>query len=98
MKDKNRLFYACDPAFQLPIKETKLPRGFKRKNTLGLNISTLVFKDYKDEKDIMYKNIFNLIDYTLNETDMSVCLIPHVYNIENNTQDIFVLNNWYKIN
>lgn len=96
LKDKNRLFYACDPAFQLPIKETKLPQGFKRKNTLGLNISPLVFKDYKDEKDIMYKNIFNLIDYTLNETDMSVCLIPHVYNIENNTQDIFVLNNIYK--
>ena len=93
--DKSKLLNACDPAFQLPIIKTDLPTGFVPNNTVGINISPLVFRDSENINDIMYKNMFNLIDYLLNETDMSVCLIPHVYNIEKNSQDIFVLNNIY---
>ena len=96
IKDKDKTYKVCDPAFHLEIKETELPKSFLVGNTLGLNISHLVFKDKNDPNDIMYKNIYNLIDYVLDETDMNVCLIPHVYNIENNSQDIEVLRNIYK--
>ena len=95
LDDKSKLYHACDPAFQLPVTETELPEGFLSENTVGINISPLVFSDVNDVNDIMYKNIFSLIDYITENTDMNVCLIPHVYNIENNTQDIFVLNNIY---
>lgn len=93
--DQNKVYKVCDPAFHLKIEETKLPKGFQKGNTLGINISPLVFKDKNNENDIMYQNIYSLIDYTLNETDMSVCLIPHVYNVKDNLQDIEVLRNIY---
>lgn len=92
LHNKNKLFYACDPAFHLPIKKIQVPKNFKDKNTVGINVSPLVFKNVDDKEDIMYKNIKNLIDYIVNETDMNVCLIPHVYNIEKNLQDSYVLN------
>lgn len=92
LNDKSKLYYACDPAFQLPIKEIDLPAGFQKNNTVGINLSPLVFKDYKNTDDIMYQNAYTLIDYILKETDMSVCLIPHVYNVERNEQDSYVLN------
>lgn len=95
LDDKSKLYYACDPAFQLPVTETDLPSGFLPGNTVGINVSPLVFKDVENVNDIMYKNIFNIIDYILDKTDMRVCLIPHVYNIENNTGDIFILNKIY---
>lgn len=94
--DKSKIHKICDPAFHLESRKTELPDGFKIGNTLGLNISHLVFKDKNDENDIMYQNIYSLIDYVLENTDMHLCLIPHVYNIENNAQDIEVLRNIYK--
>ena len=95
LNDKSKLLYACDPAFQLPIKNVELPSNFIKNNTVGINLSPLVFSDYKNLDDIMYKNIFELIDYILKETSMNICLIPHVYNVEKNTQDLYVLKNIY---
>ena len=43
----------------------------------------------------MYQNVYTLIEYIINQTDMNICLIPHVYNIENNLQDIAVLKRIY---
>lgn len=94
--DPEKIILACDPAFQLPIKETKLPIYFKDKNTVGINLSPLVFSDYKNEDDLMYKNIQCLIGYILENTEMNICLIPHVYNILNHTQDIDVLSRIYE--
>ena len=94
--DKTKLLYACDPAFQLPTKEVRLPDNFKIKNTVGINLSPLVFTNYNNLDDIMYKNVFNLINYIIDKTDMNICLIPHVYNVKSNSQDLCVLNNIYK--
>lgn len=96
VKEPKKILYACDPAFQLPIKETTLPENFLEGNTVGINLSPLVFRDYKDENDMMHQNVNVLIDYILQNTDMNVCLIPHVYNVEQHTQDIDVAGRIYE--
>lgn len=93
--NSERLIQACDPAFLLDIKPVKLPKEFLVKNTVGINLSPLVFNNWDNENDIMYKNIFSLIEYILSDTDMNVCLIPHVYDIINNYEDSKVLRKVY---
>ena len=92
VNNKEKVLLACDPAFQLDAKKTELPCGFSEGNTVGINISHLMYneKDRFDESAI-YANIIKLIDYIIQKTDMNVCLVPHVYNIKNNTGDICVL-------
>lgn len=95
VQDQSKIVRACDPAFQLPIKKTQLPGGFQEGNTLGINVSPLVFEDYHDSNDMMRRNISKLIKWILAETDMQICLIPHVYNVQKNLQDIGVLGTIY---
>lgn len=95
MRDFSKVYKTCDPAFHLAIKETALPEGFVDKNTLGINISPVMFADYNNDNDMMYQNVHCLIDHVLTNTEMSICLIPHVYNIEHNTQDIMILKKIY---
>ncbi len=92
--DREKVFLACDPAFHLPVTKTELPKPWND-NVVGINISPLVIKDVNNGNDIMYRNVYTLIEYIINQTDMNVCLIPHVYNIENNLQDIAVLKRIY---
>mgnify|MGYP004470422121 FL=1 len=92
---KENVYLACDPAFQLPIKETELPKPWKNGNTLGINISPIVMSEAADE-NITYQNICYLIEKVLNDTDMNICLIPHVYNIEKNLEDIRMLKPVYE--
>ena len=92
LEDKSKILLACDPAFHLPITEVDLPDGFCTGNTLGINLSHLVFSDNHDSADIMYQNTRMLIDYILKNTDMAVCLIPHVYAVEGRKQDLAVLD------
>lgn len=92
--DREKVFLACDPAFHLPITKTELPKPWND-NVVGINISPLVIKDVNNDNDIMYQNVYTLIEYIINQTDMNICLIPHVYNIENNLQDIAVLKRIY---
>ncbi len=96
IKIKEKLLKVCDPAFHLEKKKTPLPEKFIAGNTLGINVSHLIFSNIEDENDIIYKNIRCLIDYVLSQTDMAVCLIPHVYNSEKNSQDIKVLRKIFK--
>ena len=91
LTDSNKLFLACDPAFHLAAVETPLPAGFERGNTVGINISPLVFGDHTNKQDIMWRNVHILVDYILTQTNMAVCLIPHVYDVQTNLQDIAVL-------
>lgn len=95
VKDKSKIFKTCDPAFHLEIKETELPENFVIGNTVGINISPLVLKNIEDDGDMMYQNVYELIDYIISDTDMNVCLIPHVYNVENNLHDSKVLTKIY---
>lgn len=94
--DPDRVLLACDPAFWLEAEQTHLPVGFLPGNTVGINISPLVLKDCTDDENIMCANVYQLIDHILNETDMHVCLIPHVYDPEHNSQDIRVLRHLYR--
>ncbi len=92
-ENKAKVLRACDPAFWLDIEETSLPQGFLDGNTVGINLSPLVFEKMEGiEASDTYKNVICLIDYILKKTDMNICLIPHVYNARNNSADLEVLN------
>lgn len=95
-RDPDRVLLACDPAFWLETEEVPLPEGFLPGNTLGINLSPLVFRDSNDGQDMMYSNVHRLIERVLAETDMHVCLIPHVYGPDRNLEDIRVLRNVYR--
>ena len=77
-----------DPAFFLSSKKTILPNGFEDGNTIGINLSPLIFK-YESFNNIAYENFKNLINYLIENTDYKVALIPHV--VWNNNDDRVVL-------
>lgn len=88
----NKVIKCCDPAFFLNMKEVPLPNNFIPHNTVGINLSEMVIKD---SLPIVYENVIKLIDYILDSTDMSICLIPHVYSIEKNSNDYPILKKIY---
>lgn len=96
LKDKTKLYKVCDPAFHLEKTETPLPEGFEKGNCVGINISPLVFKSTENSEDIMYRNIRKLVSFIIENTNMSICFIPHVYDFEKNTQDIKILRKIYE--
>lgn len=67
----------ADPAFTLEREDLPLPDGFKEGNTVGVNVSPLIMK-YGTEGSLILENYENMIRSILEETDMQVCLIPHV--------------------
>ena len=67
----------ADPAFLLDKKELALPDRFIEGNTVGINVSPLI-NDYESGESIAYKNYVRLIEYILENSDMNICLIPHV--------------------
>ncbi len=74
-----------DPAFFLQKSIQPLPVGFIENNTVGINVSPLI-NDYAKNGAIVLDNYRRLIQFILDETSMSVCLIPHVvwaYNNDN---------------
>lgn len=91
-----RVVLTCDPAFWLEIQETELPKGFQPQNTVGINVSPLVIKDCENDENIMCRNVYTLIDRILSETEMSVCLIPHVYDPERGLEDSRVQRALYR--
>lgn len=95
VKDNSKIYRACDPAFQLQSQIVELPNNFIKGNTVGLNLSGFVFGDENNEKDIMYDNLYYLIDYILDNTDMNICLIPHVYSTVGDSHDYIVLSKIY---
>ena len=67
----------ADPAFLLEKAELPLPENFLENNTVGINVSPLIMQ-YGTEENCILANYEELIRYILNETNMNVCLIPHV--------------------
>ena len=67
----------ADSAFLLEKEEVMLPDVFCRNHTVGVNISPLIMK-YGTEKSLILKNYENMIEYIIRNTDMNICLIPHV--------------------
>ena len=86
---RENILRCCDPAFLLGIKECTLPRGFDEENTLGLNISSLV------KNEDVFGGVSYLIERIISETDMKICLIPHVYNTEPESGDLALLREFY---
>lgn len=66
----------CDPAFQLDVKETELPTGFEKGNTIGINASPLAAK--YGNSQLFIENYSQLVKYIVEQTDYQVALIPHV--------------------
>lgn len=66
-----------DPAFALEPEETKLPGGFQRGKTIGINVSPMIVRHEK-VPGITLVNYRKLIDHILQTTDNCVALIPHV--------------------
>ena len=81
----------ADPAFVLDKVELPLPEGFLEGNTVGINISPLIM-NYGDGGMIL-SNYEKLIEYIINETDMNICLIPHV--VWKNNNDFIPIDRLY---
>lgn len=91
---KEKIVKVCDPAFFLKSKEVPLPTGFQTNNTVGINLSDCVcYGPYKKS----YDNVKHLVEWILKETNMSVCLIPHVYSItDDKHHDLPILSRLHK--
>ena len=85
---KEKIVKVCDPAFFLDTVETALPENFILGNTVGINVSEMVINK---KNPFVYSNVVKTIEYIIDNTDMNICLIPHVYNIEKNTNDYPIL-------
>lgn len=82
----------ADPAFLLEKKELPLPEDFAPGNTVGINLSPLIMKYGEDSR--ILKNYENLMRHILRNTDMHICLIPHV--VWENNDDRQSLNLLYE--
>lgn len=66
-----------DPAFQLERTDLPLPEGFKKGNTVGINVSPMIIR-YEANEGSVLDNYIRLIKHIIYETDMNIALIPHV--------------------
>lgn len=90
---KEKIIRCCDPAFFLDKQEVELPSNFQKGNTIGINISEMIVKE--DDVNV-YPAVLGMLKYVLNKTDMSICLIPHVYSIEENKCDYPILKRLFE--
>lgn len=68
-----------DPAFTLGYKENSYSEAISS-NTVGINISPYAL----GEDGIGLRNYVNLVNWILENTDMDICLIPHVFKSHSN--------------
>lgn len=66
-----------DPAFALKASAVNLPKDFKDKHIVGVNVSPTV-GNIVDGVDITFANYEKMIQYIIDSTQYSVMLIPHV--------------------
>lgn len=86
-----------DPAFFLPKEEVDTPARFIPNETVGINLSPLIFK-YGNECNIL-NSFKKLIDYILFNSKNQVALIPHVVWHHNDDQRVlYTLYEKYKDN
>jgi polysaccharide pyruvyl transferase WcaK-like protein len=76
---EEKVFLRPDPAFMLPTDRSAVPETFHNapEGVVGLNISPMA-EDYADDKNAPVRCAAALIRHILDETGMSVALIPHV--------------------
>ncbi|HEX3027127.1 MAG TPA: polysaccharide pyruvyl transferase family protein, partial [Clostridia bacterium] len=90
-----RLILTSDPAFALGMQPTELPDCFEAGNTVGINLSDLAV-GMESDRGIVCANYRAVIRYILNNTDMCVALIPHVYDARTGNGDLLVLKELYQ--
>lgn len=76
-KCKPRIVQIPDPAFTLGYVRKKVPDGFWKGNTVGVNVSPLIQKS-ESVPGITIKCYEELIEWIIEHTDMQIALIPHV--------------------
>lgn len=86
---EEKIIRCCDPAFMLDTKECELPEGFAEGNTVGLNISSLV------KNPEVYAAVEYMIEKILEDTDMNICFVPHVYDVAPESGDLALLREFY---
>ncbi len=74
---KEGLYLCPDPAFTLEQMPTKVPEALRDGGVVGINISPMV-RDQYGEASAVTENYIRLIRHILDNTDLSVMLIPHV--------------------
>ena len=72
-----RIVQIPDPAFTLGYVKKKVPDGFWKGNTVGVNVSPLIQKS-ESVPGITMKCYEELIEWIIEHTDMQIALIPHV--------------------
>lgn len=75
---EKRIFQMADPAFTLKAHKVELPFRMKEHQTVAINISPAVTLN-AENKGLLYENYTTLVKKILNESDMNVALLPHVY-------------------
>lgn len=75
--DFPRIVQIPDPAFTLECVRKKVPDGFWKGNTVGVNVSPLIQKS-ESVPGITMKCYEELIEWIIEHTDMQIALIPHV--------------------
>ena len=73
---KNVCFFP-DPAFVLEPEKCELPECFSKSDVIGINISNYVLGDFSLETPFG-KEVVNMLDYIVKETNLNVLLVPHV--------------------
>ena len=67
-----------DPAFIVEPEYVQMESMDEEKAYIGINLSNFVSGDV-GETSLFRQNVYKLLDYILNETNMNVILIPHVF-------------------
>lgn len=75
--DIPRIVQIPDPAFTLGYVRKKVPDGFWKGNTVGVNVSPLIQK-IESVSGITMKCYEEMIEWIIEHTDMQIALIPHV--------------------
>lgn len=79
-----------DTAFLLPKTQTKLPEGFQKGNTVGLNLSPVILENTNNKK-ALFDNLIELVNYIIDNTRYQIALIPHVVIEGNDDREILEL-------
>lgn len=82
-KVNNNTILVSDPAFTLPRQDLKLPKGWKKGNMIGINVSPLIMKS-ADDGNLIIEAYATLMQYILEHTSYGIALIPHVIWEDNN--------------
>lgn len=77
VKNDTKIYLVPDPAFTLKPAEVTLPDGFIPGNTVGINLSPIA-QESESKGGITMNAYKELIKYIAENTDMAICLIPHV--------------------